>query len=42
MTYTGAPPFKAEPGGGAATNVEALVDAVAIIVGLNISREVAA
>jgi hypothetical protein len=42
MTYTGVPPFKAEPGGGAAINVDALVDAVASIVGLNISREVAA
>ena len=27
MTYTGAPPFRAELGGGAAANVEALVDA---------------
>jgi chromosome partitioning protein len=42
MTYTGAPPFKSEPGGGAAANVEALVDAVASIVGVNVSREVAA
>lgn len=32
MTYTGVPPFAAEPIGGAAANVEALVDAVAAIV----------
>jgi hypothetical protein len=32
---------RAEPGGGAA-NVEALVDAVAVIVGLELRREVAA
>jgi chromosome partitioning protein len=42
MTYTGAPPFRAEPGGGAAANVEALVDAVAVIVGLDIERAMAA
>jgi chromosome partitioning protein len=42
MTYTGVPPFKADPSGGAAGNVEALVDAVANIVGLHINRAVAA
>jgi hypothetical protein len=42
MTYTGVPPYKAEPGGGAAANVDALADAVATIVGLHLSREVAA
>ena len=34
MTYTGVPPADAEPGGGAAMNVEALVTAVAEIVGI--------
>ena len=34
MTYTGVPPADAEPGGGAAMNVEALVIAVAEIVGI--------
>lgn len=38
MTYTGVPPFKAEPGGGAAANVDALVDAVAEAVGLQIIK----
>jgi hypothetical protein len=33
---------RAEPGGGGAANVEALVDAVAVIVGLELRREVAA
>jgi chromosome partitioning protein len=42
MTYTGVPPFTAEPSGGAAANVEALVDAVAVIVGLDIDRAMAA
>ena len=40
MTYTGAPPFSAEPSGGAAANVEAIVDAVTSIVGLRINRTV--
>ena len=38
MTYTGVPPFAAEPSGGAAANVEALVDAVASTVGLRLNR----
>jgi chromosome partitioning protein len=38
MTYTGVPPFQAEPNGGAASNVEALVDAVSDIVGVKVSR----
>jgi chromosome partitioning protein len=42
ITYTGVPPYKADPGSGAAANVDALADAVATIVGLHLSREVAA
>lgn len=34
MTYTGQPPFLAEPAGGAATNVDALADAIAKLIGL--------
>lgn len=34
MTYTGVPPFQADPGGGAAKNVEALVEAISALVGL--------
>ena len=37
MTYE-VPPFVADPGGGAAANVDALIDAVAEIVGLKISK----
>lgn len=36
MTYTGQPPFMAEPNGGAAANVDALADAVAKLIGLRI------
>jgi chromosome partitioning protein len=36
MTYTGVPPFQADPGGGAAKNVEALVDAISALVGLQV------
>ena len=36
MTYTGIPPFQADPGGGAAKNVEALVDAISALVGLQV------
>jgi chromosome partitioning protein len=42
MTYDGRPPFVADPGGGAAANVEALIDAVAAIVGIKIKGAVAA
>lgn len=38
MTYTGQPPFVADPGGGAAVNVEALARAVADLVGLQTER----
>ena len=38
MTYTGVPPFQAEPNGGAAANVEALVEAVTEIVGLEVQK----
>ena len=41
MTYTGIPPFQADPGGGAAANVEALVGAVAALVGLQAQRVLA-
>jgi chromosome partitioning protein len=34
MTYTGVPPFQAEPSGGAASNVETLINAVIDIVGI--------
>ncbi|TCZ53900.1 ParA family protein [Roseicella aquatilis] len=34
MTYTGEPPFRQDPAGGAAANVEALVDEVAGLLGL--------
>ena len=34
MTYTGQPPFLAEPAGGAAINVDALADAIAKLIGL--------
>ena len=36
MTYTGQPPFLADPGGGAAANVDALAEAVAELVGLKL------
>jgi chromosome partitioning protein len=36
MTYTGQPPFQAEPGGGAAANVDALVDAVAEVLAIQV------
>jgi chromosome partitioning protein len=38
MTYTGVPPFQSEPNGGAAANVEALVDAVTEIIGLEVQK----
>src|SRR3954454_6954532 len=38
MTYTGVPPFQSEPNGGAAANVEALVEAVTEIVGLEVQK----
>jgi len=38
MTYTGIPPFQADPGGGAAANVDALVEAVAEVVGLQVQK----
>jgi|SRR5271166_184052 len=38
MTYSGVPPFKADPGGGAAANVEALIDAITELVGLRVER----
>jgi hypothetical protein len=41
MTYTGVPPFQSDPGGGAAANIEALVDAVAGVVGLQVRRAAA-
>jgi chromosome partitioning protein len=41
MTYTGEPPYLSDPGGGAATNIEALVDAVAEIVRLQVVRATA-
>jgi chromosome partitioning protein len=41
MTYTGQPPFRSEPSGGAAANVDALADAVAEIVGLHIHARLA-
>lgn len=34
MTYTGEPPFRQDPAGGAAANVEALADEVAALLGL--------
>ena len=34
MTYTGQPPFMADPSGGAALNVDALADAVAKLIGI--------
>lgn len=34
MTYTGQPPFMADPVGGAALNVDALADAIAKIIGI--------
>ena len=36
MSYSGTPPFKADPGGNAAENVDRLADAVAEIVGLTL------
>jgi chromosome partitioning protein len=36
MTYTGQPPFLTEPGGGAAQNVDALADAIAALIGLEL------
>jgi chromosome partitioning protein len=36
MTYTGQPPFLTEPGGGAAQNVDALADAIAELIGLEL------
>jgi chromosome partitioning protein len=42
MTYTGQPPYTADPTGGAAANVTALADAVAAILGLSmLAREAA-
>jgi chromosome partitioning protein len=41
MTYTGVPPYQADPGGGAAANVDALVEAVATLVGLRAQRAAA-
>lgn len=41
MTYTGIPPFKAEHNGGAAANVEALIDAVTAILGIRVSQAAA-
>jgi chromosome partitioning protein len=42
MTYTGQPPYAADPAGGAAANVTALADAVAGILGMPVpAREVA-
>ena len=38
MTYTGQPPFVADPNGGAAQNVEALAAAVAELVGLQAEK----
>ena len=42
MTYTGQPPFLAEPAGGAAANVEALAEAVGALIGLNLHTRGAA
>jgi chromosome partitioning protein len=42
MTYTGQPPALSEPNGGAAQNVEAIVDAVAELVGLPVPERAAA
>jgi chromosome partitioning protein len=36
MTYTGEPPFRQDPAGGAAANVEALVDEVAELLNLTL------
>jgi len=41
MTYTGIPPFQADPSGGAAANVEALAGAIASLVGLQVQRAAA-
>jgi chromosome partitioning protein len=41
MTYTGIPPFQADPGGGAAKNVEALVDAISGLVDLQLESAAA-
>ncbi|MDR3740808.1 MAG: ParA family protein [Terracidiphilus sp.] len=41
MTYTGKPPFEADPDGSAAANVTALVDAVAAVIGLQVQRDAA-
>lgn len=40
MSYSGVPPFIAEPGGGAAANVEALAKAVAAKIGLTVGQGV--
>ena len=37
MTYTGQPPFQAEPSGGAAVNVDALADAISNLVGMDLN-----
>ena len=42
MTYTGQPPFLAEPAGGAAANVEALAEAIGALIGLDIHARGAA
>ena len=36
MTYTGQPPFQTDPSGGAAANVDALLEAIARVVGLDV------
>ena len=36
MTYTGQPPFVADPSGGAALNVDALADAIAKLIGIEV------
>ena len=38
MTYTGIPPFQAEPTSGAAANVEALIDAITEVIGLKVQK----
>ena len=42
MTYTGQPPFLSDPSGGAASNVDALADAVAKLIGLGTHARLAA
>lgn len=38
MTYTGIPPFQADPTSGAAANVEALIDAITEVVSLKVQK----